>query len=107
MTDLTGHEATVTPDVPTEHEETQAIEAAVEHGRVDLPAVIKETKAGYKTTEFWVAIVSLVIVNLNGVVMTLPDKYQAIATAAIAAFYAVARGQAKSGVPALEPDVPS
>lgn len=84
-------------------QQAPAVAQGVEHARADVPAIIKETKAGYRTTEFWVAIVGLIIVNLNGLVMTLPDKYQAIATAAIAAFYAVSRGQAKSGIPAVEP----
>lgn len=83
--------------------QTAAIEQGVTETRDLVPAIIKETKAGYKTTEFWLAVIGLLIVNLNGLVMTLPDKYQAIATAAIAAFYAVSRGQAKSGIPAVEP----
>ena len=68
-----------------------------------VPAIIKETKAGYKTTEFWLAIAGLLAVNLNGVVMTLPDRYQAVATAFIAGLYALARGAAKSSIPAVEP----
>jgi hypothetical protein len=68
--------------------------------------VVAETKKGYKTTEFWVAVASLVAVNLNGVVMSLPDKYQAIASAAIAGLYAVSRGFAKQGVPDVKPQVP-
>ena len=74
----------------------------------DLPAAIKETRAGYKTTEFWLAIAGVVALNLNGVIMTLPDKYQALGTAVIAGLYAISRGQAKSGVPAIEtPDAPA
>lgn len=73
----------------------------------DIPAVIKETKAGYKTTEFWLTVLGLVAVNLNGVVMTLPDRYQAIASAILAGLYALARGQAKKGIPAIEPSAPS
>lgn len=68
----------------------------------DLPEIIAETRKGWKTTEFWLTIAGLLAVNLNGVVLTLPDKYQAIATAVIAGLYAVSRGQAKAGVPHIE-----
>lgn len=83
------------PEPPQEVEEPE--EAAV---------VIRESKPGWKTTEFWVAVVTLVAVNLNGVVLTLPDKYQAIATAVVAGLYALARGLAKQGIPDVEPTVP-
>lgn len=67
------------------------------------PQIIEETKKGYKTTEFWLTIVGLLAVNLNGVVMTLPDKWQAIGTAVLAGLYALSRGQAKKGIPAIVP----
>lgn len=74
----------------------------------DLPTAIKETKAGYKTTEFWLTVAGLVALNLNGVILTLPDKYQALGSAVLAGLYAISRGQAKSGVPTIEtPDAPS
>jgi len=73
----------------------------------DVPAVIKETKAGYKTTEFWLTVLGLIAVNLNGVVMTLPDKYQAIGSAILAGLYALSRGQAKKGIPAVVSADPS
>lgn len=76
--------------------DTDAIEGVL----VQLPEVVKESKSGYKTTEFWLALAGIAAVNLNGVVMTLPDKYQALATAIIGGLYALSRGAAKSGVPA-------
>jgi hypothetical protein len=72
----------------------------------DVPTVIKETKAGWKTTEFWLTIAGLAAVNLNGVILTLPDRYQAIASAVLAGLYALSRGQAKKGIPAVEAPVP-
>lgn len=91
-------ETAATPDVP----DTHAIEGVIE----SAPTVFKETKAGYKTTEFWLTVLSLVAVNLNGVILTLPDRYQAIATAVIGGLYAVSRGFAKKGIPSVEPAAP-
>ena len=65
----------------------------------DIPAVIKETKTGYKTTEFWVTLVTAVL----ALVTALPIQDKAIA-GALAAAYALARGFAKQGVPAVEPE---
>lgn len=60
----------------------------------DLPPLIKESKSGYKTTEFWAAIAAA----LNDVVTTLPPSDK-IAVTALAGVYAVARGIAKNGIP--------
>lgn len=79
--------------------DTDAISGVVEA----LPLVIEESKKGYKTTEFWLTILGLVVVNVNGLVMSLPDKYQAIASAILAGLYALSRGQAKKGIPAVVP----
>lgn len=68
----------------------------------EAPIVVKETKAGWKTTEFWATLAGLAAVNLNGVILTLPDKYQAIATGVLIGLYALSRGQAKKGIPAVE-----
>lgn len=68
----------------------------------DVEPVIKETRAGYKTTEFWGTLAGLAALNLNGVIMTLPDKWQAIGSAAIIGLYAISRGLAKKGIPAIE-----
>jgi hypothetical protein len=77
--------------------DTDGIENVLEH----IPAVIEESKKGYKTTEFWLTLAGLAAINLGGVVMTLPDKYQAIGTAVLAGLYAVSRGQAKAGIPSV------
>lgn len=61
--------------------------------------VFNETKAGWKTTEFWLTVAGLVAVNAGDLVMTLPDKYQALASAALAGLYALSRGVAKKGIP--------
>lgn len=64
------------------------------------PADIQEAKAGYKTTEFWFAIATTVLVAL-GTVPT-PHDAKGIVVAAVAALYAVARGLAKNGVANVE-----
>lgn len=56
--------------------------------------VVKEVKAGYKTTEFWVTVAVITLTQLG--TFHLPGKYgQTIATAAAAAGYAISRGLAK------------
>lgn len=66
----------------------------------EVPVLIKESKAGYKTTEFWLTIVTLVLLNVN--LIPLPDSWQGIASAALVVVYAVSRGLAKKGVPDAE-----
>jgi hypothetical protein len=70
-----------------------------------VPAVIEETRKGYKTTEFWLVIVISVLTTLNGIPM--PDKYEGFVVAALGVAYALSRGIAKKGVPAVEPLDPS
>lgn len=65
----------------------------------DVLPIVKETKAGWKTTEFWLTVAGAVFVNVGPAV---PDKWQAILTAAMAAVYALARGVAKQGVPDVQ-----
>lgn len=65
----------------------------------EVPAVFTETKKGYKTTEFWVVILSAIAVNVQPAV---PEKWQAILTGALAIGYALARGHAKAGIPAVD-----
>lgn len=77
---------------------SQITQADIEAGKV----VFSETRKGIKTTEFWVSLAALVLVNVNGLVVSLPDKYQAGASAFIGAFYALSRGIAKNSVPAPE-----
>lgn len=71
----------------------------------DIPAVVRETKSGYKTTEFWLTIAGLLALNLNGAVMTLPDKYQAAGSVVLGCMYVISRGFAKKGVPHVEQPV--
>jgi hypothetical protein len=62
-----------------------------------LPAVIEESKRGYKTTEFWVGIIGSALVVLNGI--PLPEKYEGLVVALFGASYILSRGIAKKGVP--------
>jgi hypothetical protein len=54
-------------------------------------------KPGYKTTEFWVAVATIigsVVSTLSG---NLPDKYAALASAIASSAYALSRGLTKNG----------
>lgn len=76
---------------------------AIGHLIHDIPAVVKETKAGYKTTEFWVAAATVLLTQLGA--LHLPGHYGAtIATVAAVLGYIVSRGVAKAGVPNVVPD---
>lgn len=72
-----------------------------------------ETKAGPKTTEFWVIIFANLagVLQLSGVdladVSNSQNKYVVIALAAVNGLYAVGRGLAKQGIPAVDPSKPS
>lgn len=66
----------------------------------DLPKVIKETKAGYKTTEFWAVIAAALTVAFTDV--PLPDDTKGLVLAALAGVYAAARALSKKGVPSVE-----
>lgn len=67
----------------------------------EIPTVVKESKEGYKTTEFWVAVVISLLTVLNGIPM--PEKYEGFVVAALGAAYALSRGVAKKGVAHIEP----
>lgn len=73
--------------------DTDAVEGVIEK----LPEVIEESKAGYKTTEFWLTVVTSILVVLNGI--PLPEKYEGFVVAALGAVYALSRGIAKKGIP--------
>jgi hypothetical protein len=66
-----------------------------------INTVIKESKAGFKTTEFWVAVVVSLLTVLEA--YPVPDDLKAVIVGAISVAYAVSRGISKSGVPAIEP----
>ena len=62
--------------------------------------LLTEAKSGYKTTEFWTALVGSALINLN--VIPLPDRFKGWVTAGLLAAYAISRGLAKAGVPTVE-----
>lgn len=66
-----------------------------------IPEVVSESKAGYKTTEFWLTVVGSVLVLLDGI--PVPEKYEGLIVALTLIGYALSRGLAKSGVPVIEP----
>ncbi len=71
----------------------------------ELPVIFKESKAGYKTTEFWLTVLTVILLNVN--LIPLPDSWQGIASAALVVVYAISRGLAKKGVPDAEPVTPT
>lgn len=66
-----------------------------------MHTITTETKPGILTTEFFVTLFTNVIslLNLTGAWNYVPNKYTVILMAIVNAAYAVARGQAKQGVP--------
>ena len=87
--------------VPTPDDQRLADE---ERGALDAVTVlVKESKAGYKTTEFWTMVVGSVLVNLNAI--PLPEKYEGFVTAGLMGLYALSRGLAKAGVPDVKDTV--
>ena len=59
-----------------------------------------ETKPGPKTTEFWTSVLTggYMALNATGVLEQIPNKWAAIALAAIGGAYNVSRGLAKNSV---------
>jgi len=59
-----------------------------------------ETKPGYKTTEFWLTILTNIVIgaNLAGAFSGIPNRYAALVAAIVNGAYAISRGQAKQGV---------
>jgi hypothetical protein len=70
-----------------------------------IPVLFKESKGGLKTTEFWLTVITIVLLNVN--LIPLPDSWQGIASAALVVVYALSRGLAKKGVPDAEPVKPT
>jgi len=62
-----------------------------------------ETKPGVKTTEFWVMVVTniMAVLNMTSIWDYVPNKYSVLLIGVVNGLYALSRGQAKSGVPAL------
>lgn len=60
----------------------------------DAPAFVKEVKAGYKTTEFWLTLIAVILTQLG--TLKVPGKYgDTIQTSALIGAYALSRGLAK------------
>ena len=58
------------------------------------------TKAGWKTTEFWITALAIVGLVVSSVAASLSPKYAAIGASVSAAAYAISRGLAKLNQPA-------
>jgi protein-arginine kinase len=83
---------------PTDSEAVKQAEADIDSLIEAAPQFVQESKAGYKTTEFWLTIVGAVLTQVGA--LHLPGKYGAtIATIALLVSYAISRGIAKAGVP--------
>jgi hypothetical protein len=52
-------------------------------------------KPGIRTTEFWLTLISVVLIDTGSI--PVPDKYKAISTALATIGYALSRGLAKLG----------
>lgn len=78
-------------------------ETAIEDFAELVPQIIKESKEGYKTTEFWLMVVISILTVVDGI--PLPEKYEAAVVAALGVAYALSRGLAKKGVPVVEEPV--
>lgn len=66
------------------------------------PVVVKgETKPGPRTTEFWVALATMLVqlINLVGIWDFVPNRISTIILGITAGAYALARGLAKQGQP--------
>lgn len=50
---------------------------------------------GYRTTEFWVTVLTQLALLISAVADALPPRYAAIASAAVGGLYAISRGLAK------------
>lgn len=90
-TQVTPPESATTPDLPDLDDVVKL-----------APVVVKETKAGFKTTEFWLSIVAAVV-TATGAIPT-PHDAKGYVVAGIVVAYAIARGLAKKGIPNTEVD---
>ena len=68
-----------------------------------IPAVVKESKPGIRTTEFWLTVATSLLVVVDG--LPLPEKYEGAVVALLGAVYALSRGIAKKGVAHVEEEV--
>ena len=63
-----------------------------------INSCVMETKRFYKTSEFWVVVLTQVLAAGMEISGALPPAYGLPVHAFLSGFYAIARGQAKSGV---------
>jgi len=59
-------------------------------------------KPGYKTTEFWLTILSVIGTWAGAIEEVLPPKFAAMASATMVSAYAIARGLRKSDTKKLQ-----
>lgn len=85
--------------IPSEAEQAEA-ERYVSEAVALAPRLVKETKAGYKTTEFWLTSIIAVLTLLG--TFPLPPKFEPVVAAGLAAAYTISRGLAKLGVPNVQ-----
>ncbi len=90
--------STVEADDSTPEENVAWEDHLAELDSVDY--IVSESKAGYKTTEFWITVITSLAVVFNG--LPAPESKEGYIVAAIAGVYAIARGLAKSGAPDTE-----
>lgn len=103
ITDVIEHTPGIVHDV--QEGDVQTIKGDIDYLLEAEPLVVKEAKAGYKTTEFWLTIVGAVLTQVGA--LHLPGKYgDTIATVSLLASYALSRGIAKSGQPHVEEEKP-
>ncbi len=66
----------------------------------EVAYIVKESKAGWRTSEFWITIITTLAVLFNGI--PAPESKEGYIAAGLAAIYAVSRGLAKNKVPNTE-----
>lgn len=59
--------------------------------------ILKESKPGYLTTEFWLIVIAEVLTQTGAI--PIPDKYKWISATLAVIGYAISRGLAKLNVP--------
>ena len=59
----------------------------------------RETRAGWKSTEFWIVVTVLLADLITGLTGVLPPEWAGASATVVTVLYAVSRGLAKHGVP--------
>jgi hypothetical protein len=78
-------------------------------GTINSAPVSVETRPGWKTTEFWVLVLGLVVTTVQQAVgiFNISDSRVLLVQGFIVSAYAIARGLSKAGVPNVAPATPS